>query len=400
MKKSCDNMNALGFLMVLREVMKKCRYLWVILIVFGLILFNGNNYSYARGKFVELNFKQEDNNQPVALNEEEVFFAGGWNGLNTNKINSAKKYNIKSKKIIPLNSTMNFPRINYGAIKYDDNHILVLGGYCIGKNHSAFKDCSKIAEIYDIRANKFTRISDSNLSFPSSVRTILLKNGKVFVLSGTQMEIFDPKSNKFLQVKPKGDFLPSRNEYMYTIYPYIAPDAISLNDNEILIFGTTPINFGEERTFKMEILNILTGKSVNVPVEYSVDKIYYKKIGTPIKINENTILFIGTGKDRRSVLRFDIKERKFYFWKKLGKALSGTGCLLDNGNILLIRGVIEDPDYFRGTSLERVIYDYKNNKIYNRKLTHESYYVTYFIKFKKLIYISGYSEQKPMIYKY
>ena len=51
--------------------------------------------SYAKGKFIELNFEQEDYNQPVKLNDEEILFLGGDYDEKNKKNLTAKIYNIK-----------------------------------------------------------------------------------------------------------------------------------------------------------------------------------------------------------------------------------------------------------------------------------------------------------------
>lgn len=65
--------------------------------------------TYAKGKFIELNFSQQDNNQPVVLNENEKFFPDGTYSNDFKCYNSAKNYNIKEHKnrviIIPSTSS-------------------------------------------------------------------------------------------------------------------------------------------------------------------------------------------------------------------------------------------------------------------------------------------------------
>lgn len=53
--------------------------------------------TYAKGKFIELIFRQ-DNNQPVVLDENEKISPGGFYSKDSKCYNSAKFYNIKEHK--------------------------------------------------------------------------------------------------------------------------------------------------------------------------------------------------------------------------------------------------------------------------------------------------------------
>ncbi len=366
------------------------------LITFCLVLVGTTTgCSFAKGRFIELDFTQEDNNQPVKLNEEEIFFPGGWNGSNTKKIIPAKVYNIRTKKLSSLNATMNFPRSGYGAIKYDDNNVLIIGGYCLGEKVA--KRCFKVAEVYDIKENKFIRIKDSNLDYSISVKTALVDEGNVFILSGTKFELFNSKNKTFSLLAENLDYVDYLQKYTKNFFGY--PNIIPLNKNEILIYGFKTRNIEyESEIFVMEIFNLSTKISTDIPVDYSFFEYY--NIGRPVKVDDNTILFIGVGNDKRDVIKFNISERKFNYYKRLPQSLAGEAFLLDNDNIIFVRGGIYKPDYIKGTSLVHAVYDYKKNKIYNRKISHKSYYISEFIPFKNLIYISGYKKQKPMLYKY
>ncbi len=118
----------------------------------------------AKDFFTNLDFKQQDNNQPVPISENEIFFPGGSYNKTSKCYNSAKIYNIKDHKFINTAATMNVPRYNYGAIKYDNNNILIVGGFCSDNSKNSYS-CSQIAEIYNIKDKKFTQISNTNLKY-------------------------------------------------------------------------------------------------------------------------------------------------------------------------------------------------------------------------------------------
>ena len=369
--------------MVLREVMKKCRYLWVILIVFGLILFNVNNYSYARGKFVELNFRQEDNNQPVALNEEEVFFAGGWNGINTNKINSAKKYNIKSKKIIPLNSTMNSPRNKYGALKYDNNHVLIAGGYCIGDGNIAVKDCTKNAEIYNIKENKFSKVKDLVYSFSDNCH--FYKTGDNFLLVNSYgIQLFNTKNHEFVAIH---NFNNSKN-ITFNL------DSSLLGKDNIFIWGTYAKK-GDYGIFKKAgyVSYIYNIKNQNLERINIDNELIFE---TAIPLDEGILFWTGNDKGGRLAV-LDSKTRKFSKYTKTKFGTSGSdGKYLYNGEILLAGGCISEPDYWAGKYLLYAAFDINKNQFLSVKISEKALYRRFIVPINKNnIFLSGY-EVKPL----
>ena len=365
----------------------KCFFIPVLI----LLTLSVSGCSSLHGRFIELNFEQEDNNQPVRLSDHEVFFAGGYTKSSKVKNIPAKIYNVKLKQLISLEATLNYPRINYGAIKYDDKHILIVGGRCAGMEFNNPIDCSKVAEIYDIKKNKFTRIEDTNLSYIREINTILLNDGRVFIYSDGMFEIFNPKDNKFLLISGVKIKHPiDKTTDIYTNNFYVRSKAMLLNDKEILIFGYPP-----QSKSKMEILNIETGDIKDIPIDKGI------LIDGAVKISDGSVLFIGLGKEKNKVNRFDPKTRTISYMPDMEKPMAGAPLLLSNDNILLIRGGLDNPDYFRPTILARGIYDYKNNKVYARKLSHTCSYSTYLVSLNNnTVYISGYENNRPMLYKY
>ena len=123
----------------------------------------------------------------VPLNENEIFLATVHDGK---KVLPAQIYNIKEKKFKSLNSFINQERSLENAINLDDGRILIFGG--------TEEDSEKSAEIYNIKTNKFEKISDTNFPHNSvGVNLVKLKDGRVFIISEDRAEIFNPKTNKF-----------------------------------------------------------------------------------------------------------------------------------------------------------------------------------------------------------
>ena len=290
---------------------------------------------------------------------------------------------------------MNVPRSGYGAVKYDDNHILLIGGNCSSNLNLDRHACSQVAEIYNIKENKFTRINNSNLKYTMMVRTALLDSGNVFILSGNKFELFNPTNNKFERIsKNPKRYLNYSGEYQSTLKIFVFPEILVLNNKEILIYGETSVKEGGD--FAMEVFNLETQKSLPINTE----NVYFYIDGTPVKINKDTVLIIGATPERKQVIKFDINNHQLEYSNKLPKGLSGRAILLDNSNILFTNGCVKNPDYIKSTSLIHAVYDYKKNKIYNYRTIRGAVGPNNLIKLNKSVFITETSDNKPMIYKY
>ena len=188
-------------------------------------------------------------------------------------------------------------------------------------------ECSKVAEVYDIKKNKFTRIMDTKLSYLFEIHTILLHNNCVFIYSKGLFEIFKPQNNTFsLIVKPKmHEFKYASGEKyvlpLCTNYRYLQSSVKLLNEKEILIEGIS----SRPTTYLVEILNMNTG---------NVRKIEDTKglpIHEPIRFKDGSLLYIGAGKDRKKVEFYDAVRGQYINMPDSPKALAGQNLLLDNG---------------------------------------------------------------------
>ena len=370
--------------------MKKIKNLIGVLLLILVVMIAATNCSYAKGKFIELDFFQPYSSQPVAISNKEILFLGDNSG-------PAQIYNIEENKLIATNSAMSVPRTGYSAIKYNKDNVLIVGGYC-KYNRS---DCSQVAEVYNIKNKKFTRISNSK--FPHIVlrlsnKAIVLNNGNVLIPSNSNnIEIFSPREQKFTEV-------------ITTINQFVYPDVMEINDDEVLIYGTPPLRSNPKIKInpQLEVYNFKTKKSVNIeiPAELNTRGLMSGiNIGTAVKIDPRTILFIGVGIDHRYVVKFDTYKKELSYYAKLPSGLAGSAILLENDEILFSHGMIaypEFPDLFflRPTALVHAIYDYKHNKIYNKKIIRKSVSLVYLIQLSNSIYISESNVAKPTLYKY
>ena len=335
----------------------------VLSIFVAITIITSCNCAQAKGKFIELDFVQDQLGDPIAFSEHEIFFPGGGYNHKIKQYDTARIYDVNIKKLTDTGAVMNVPRVSYGSIKYDDNHILIVGGACVTPNSIGSSSCDNVAEIYNIKDNKFTRIPNTNLSYQSP-KMALLQNGKIFLLSGVQFEIFDPTTKKFSVLTEKGKYINYLHQYMYTRHQYASSNFFELNKDEILIFGLLS-GYPTYNSFKMEIFNQITKKSTNISVDYQ--KLTCPHIGTPIQIDDGSILFIGAGKEKKDVIKFDPKTKEFTYYNRLSKSLCGLSICLTKDLILFLRGGLSNPDYIRGTMLVRAVYDHKKNKIYDWK---------------------------------
>ncbi len=302
---------------------------------------------HGRFSVVDRNFK-ELSSPYIMLNSNEILDPGGSYSVKTHPVVSARKYNITTKTLTDLKSTMKLSRAFYGAEKYDATHVLIFGGDCDGSLEQQ-KVCAKAAEIYDIEKNAFTRISDTNYEYPYQPKSLLLSDGRVMLFKYTQGEIFNPKTRTFTKISD----------------PLISDCAIELKPNEVLLCKS---NFREPR--RVEILDLRTNKSASVKI---ADKeILEHRLGTPVKVSSDTVLFIGAGDDMKEVLKLDINTKELTKHARLSRSLVGHAVLLENGEILFVSGVIEQATweffyYSPGKRMLHAVYDYKKNKIYKRR---------------------------------
>lgn len=178
----------------------------ILLLLFATFLIFNASECYAKGKFVKLSLKHEDSHFPIVLNKNEIFFAGGYSEFKTYnpitkkwdyeiKPDSASIYNLETKKLLKLNSYMNALRSYKGAIKYNEDNILILGGYCGG---SKISFCFNTAENYKISENKFELLEKMPMQYDlDSQQGLIQINEKVYIITKTGIMTFDTKNRKF-----------------------------------------------------------------------------------------------------------------------------------------------------------------------------------------------------------
>ena len=226
----------------------------VFAVVITIVLFVGN-WFYCNNPFNPYykvkNLRNLPEGTPVYIGDNKLFFAGSYSGYYSEnkkdeKITCASIYDIKKQKNTPLNACMSVPRSYYIPILIDSNRILVLGG--IGKDTTEY-NVSKVAEIYDIKENKFRRIEDSYNNYRytlNSNNTLKFDKNNIVIYKRAAIDIFDPVKEKFrpineIKISDKyldiGTILPYKPDKLL-IYGYKSnlPETYDWRDTSIYTF--------------------------------------------------------------------------------------------------------------------------------------------------------------------
>lgn len=408
----------------------------LVLVLMTLVLLMSMGVSQAKeknygkyGKFEKLKFYPGLWKQPaVAISDNELLFLGGHQEYVKEPI-TAKIYNIDTKELKDLGSSMNVPRAGYSAIKYDDSHVLLYGGepnevLPVDVPYAEWKKYAHIVEIYDIKANKFTRIQDTKYLYGEyyegvNPEAVLLDDGRV-VLSSLgrnkdkklirHYEVFNPKTKKITEYKPKSQFPPEYGD---------SGGLVALNNHEVLLYNdpyeyVNPDKWGNYNyatRIEMYILDIDSGKVTQIK---GTDDFFGGCTHRPHRVDKNTLLFAEVCRTDMDIVELDIPTQTFKSLGKFPKALSGSNILLDNGNLLFVDGrlvhkfteayvYIDAPMFLYGKFLRYALYDYKNDKLNKYKVTYYfdqgSYNVssTKLVPLKNAVYIRG---NKHKLYRY
>lgn len=337
----------------------------------------------------------------VWLNSNEFLNLGG-GGYNTSVYpippisppRPVKIYNIKKRTITDLKSIMNFPRVDYSAIKYDDTHILVVGGNCEGPREKQH-ECARRAEVYNIEKNNFTRLPDTSYEYSYYPKSLLLSDGRVLVFYDGHGEIFDPKTRSFTKI-------PNKRGKNYITQNYLGTCFMEIRPNEILLCNELA---GYERLSDVDVLDLRT--NTVKPVKLLDKEIQYYNLGSVVQVSEDTVLFIGAGDDCKDILKLDINTKELSRAGRLPKALAGHAILLNNDEILFVSGVLKHAlwvffYYSPGNSVVHAVYDYKKNKIYKRRTAHywDWYVVGSLYHEKNAVYFVDQEGRKNKLRKY
>lgn len=381
--------------MQVKRAMRKI-FLLIIVVIFAIANSGCSNASilFPNGRFEKINLKPEFYEQPVKINDNEILFLGGAYRKNI----PAKIFKIKERKWVDLKSQMSISRSSYKAIKYDENNVLIVGGFC-KSDKLASRACFKRSEIYNIKENKFTRIGDSNFEYYRYSHIFLLKDGRVFLLDKSNAEVFDPKTKKFKIVgektvqNAKTDFY--KEEYkkvdIYTKNMYAENNTILLPDGRVLIVGS----LGYQVAYNPKWRSV--GAEYFDPKTNSFVKLdeWDKEIWGPtlVQINKDEVLLLGRYKKQI----FNTVTNKFGESTPVPKGAGADVVIpLENNRLLTVRGILKDfyLDEISPIRVSKGIYNYKTNKLKILGITRADGYGYYVIPIgkKKILFIQPETE--------
>jgi WD40 repeat protein len=159
------------------------------------------------------------------LSDGKVLLVGGASG-HDNILASAEIYDPQTGHFT-LTNAANMARYKHTAVLLKDGNVLILGG----ADRRDWSGKYSSAEIYDVKTETFTRISDLNRArFKLAEAAVLLPDGNVLVGGGNrQIEIFDAPTQTFLL----GDRLDS--DYFFSVLTL-------LQNGQVLITGGYDVN--------------------------------------------------------------------------------------------------------------------------------------------------------------
>lgn len=176
---------------------------------------------------------------PIARGERGVMLDGK-NLLITGGIQSANAYALTSSYLFDTDTAtftptgnMNGPRHLHNIVKLQDGKILILGGIRdFAPVTPTYYTSLNTAEVYDPTTGTFTEVSNRMMTSRSFSCSVLLDDGRVFIIGGTDgifapkdtTEFFDPNT----QIFSWGPTLP---------VPVGALKCMKLADGNVLIYG-------------------------------------------------------------------------------------------------------------------------------------------------------------------
>ena len=383
--------------------MKKVASIIFVLLIF--CFFFLNQESYAKGSFrIIRHLPVCDDQMPVKLNDNEIFFPGNWDS-------GAKILKIDEEKFIDLNTNMTIPRRSYHALKLDENNVLISVGEA---NTNDFKKLNKTRtsiEIYNRKTNRFTLVQ--NTFIPK--RSIVLNKDEIFTFhrdeTGSYFRIFNVKTKTFDETIGKRFSKRATKEERKT--------SVTDKDFNSAIYHKSPTYFllDDGRVFIYEIEDYLNDKEITRdaielydPKTKTFEKIPLSKgvrlYTTYVKLDNGKVLFIGSeGRVGADVIEFDPTTNKFQKYDKWNFPLNSADAITLNDNkIILLKGEVYIDDVFSrlNKGLEHAVYDVTNKKLSKVRIItgNTDWYTIYPIKIKNNQLFLFENKQKIKVYEY
>lgn len=311
-----------------------------------IVLFIGN-WFYCNNPFNPYykvkNLRNLPKGNPVYIGDNKLFFAGDYSeyerfGKKKEKITCASIYDVKKQKNISLDACMNVPRDNYIPILLDSNRVLVLGGNGKGKLRY---ETGNVAEIYDIKANKFRRIENSKIACNSFTKMEKINENNFLLVHAGNGEIFNSTLETFNLIGQTKCYLLQDNTKICNNIPIYGAEIIKLSDESILFVGQKH----KSTTENAMMYNYKENKFLPAG-----SQIYPQSARTLIRLSDNDILIVGgnnifqtrennsriTGQKKTEI--YNIKKKEFSEFATLNRGRSNPIVLNINDKIFVFGG--------------------------------------------------------------
>lgn len=352
----CVNLQLKHFIFV--SILLFC---FLILIIYSNSMDRTPKELFARYSFKRMpNFKISRNisSSSVLLPNGNVLFSGGYIGTH-GTTETTEIYNPHKNKFYK-SVNMSQTRANHSSILLKNGDVLLTGGFAITelKTGGFARTELKSAEIYNVKENKFVKISDMNEKMSGHKMYLLQNNNVVVIENPNKIELFDVKTNTFKKIKG----IPVDSKH--TSY-----NSLQLSENKILMY---PIKYIPQKT-PVVILNLSDFSLTYLKIILFEGETSYYNI---TKISENEIFvtggeYRGLNRNKLSSKIIDLAKMEFSQTPNLSEErYKHVSIKLDNNNILLLGG--ESGIAYTLESLKTTdLYNIEENK---------------FLKFKKLKY--------------
>lgn len=328
------------------SIFKNKKVIAVFVAAIVIVLFVGN-WFYCNNPFNPYykvkNLRNLPEGTPVYIGDNKLFFAGSYSeydrfGRKKEKITCASVYDIKKQKNVPLNACMSVPRNNYIPILLDSNRVLVLGGNGKGKLRY---ETGNVAEIYDIKANKFRRIENSKIACNSFTKMEKINENNFLLVHAGNGEIFNSALETFNLIGQTKCYLLQDNIKICNNIPLHGVEIIKLSNESILFVGQKH----ESTTENAMIYNYKENRFLPTG-----GQIYPQSARTLIRLSDNDILVVGgndifqtrennsriTGQKKTEI--YNIKKKEFSEFATLNRGRSNPIILNINDKIFVFGG--------------------------------------------------------------
>jgi N-acetylneuraminic acid mutarotase len=162
------------------------------------------------------------------LPDGRVMLVGGSNGKlsgdNLVLLKTAEFYDPASGTFTLSGSKMATPRANHTATLLLNGKVLIAGGMNVMVPRIRWGSCTNLAELYDPATDKFSS-AGAMAVVHCGHNAVLLPNGKVLIVGGSDAELYDPSTNSWSSAG--------------TMNAAHAGSAVLLNNNKVLLAGAT-----------------------------------------------------------------------------------------------------------------------------------------------------------------